>query len=409
MIKKLFKFKKLLTINYLPLFTFLFWRLLLSFASWLGQRFIPLKEGFLGGEGFGVWANFDGVHYLSIAQRGYIDFEQTFFPLYPLLIRFLAPLFRGNFLFSALFISHICLLTTLLLFSKLLQLDFKDKLSIIHHPEPEQSSVQGSTKPSSALVYGHPLIILLLFPTSFFFASVYSESLFLMLVLGAFLAAKKKGWGLAGILGALASATRLVGVFLLPALLVEFWQQKTLRNWKLAFRRNPAKRAIGNLIYLLFIPLSLFAYMFYLRKAFGDPLRFLHAQQAVGYRETARIILLPQVFWRYLKIFLTVSPHTFAFWVAVLEFGTTVLFLILTVFSFLKLSLSYSIFMLLSILTPTLTGTLNSMPRYVLTCFPGFILLGLINNRVMRVFLLSAFWFLLIILTAFFTRGYFIS
>jgi len=32
----------------------------------------------------------------------------------------------------------------------------KEILSTIHHPEPEQSSVQGSPKPSSALVYGHP-------------------------------------------------------------------------------------------------------------------------------------------------------------------------------------------------------------------------------------------------------------
>src|SRR3990167_11451176 len=47
-------------------------------------------------------ANFDGVHYLLIARQGYVQYEQAFFPLYPLFIRFLSPLFLNNHLITAL-------------------------------------------------------------------------------------------------------------------------------------------------------------------------------------------------------------------------------------------------------------------------------------------------------------------
>ena len=38
--------------------------------------------------------------------------------------------------------------------------------------------------------------------------------------------------------------------------------------------------------------------------------------------------------------------------------------------------LSYAVFAILSFITPTLTGTFSSMPRYVLVMFPAFIVLG---------------------------------
>ena len=384
MSKKSLSLKNPSTIYHLPS-TFVLWRLILFFAAYLGRRFIPLREGFLGGKSLGVWANFDGIHYLSIAKNGYANFEQTFFPLYPILIRFFAPVFKGNLLFSALFISHLSFFIALFLFLKLLSLDFKDKSVIIRNS----------------------LFIILCFPTSFFFACAYTESLFLMLVLGAFLSARRKKWWLAGILGCLASATRLAGVFLLPALLVEFWQQKKVRQRSL--KRRIDFSLVINHWPLVIIPLGLFSYMFYLYKAFGDPFLFFHAQKAVGYRETEKIVLLPQVFWRYLKIFFTVSPHLFVFQIAVLEFLITCLFLFLLVKSFFYLPLSYTLFMLLSILVPPLTGTFNSMPRYVLTCFPGFILLGMIKDKKLFFVICSLFFVLLLLLTAFFTQGYFIA
>src|SRR5258706_5842641 len=70
------------------------------------------------------------------------------------------------------------------------------------------------------------LVALLVFPTSFFFGSVYTESLFLFLSLLSFYFARKKWWILAGISGMLLSGTRIVGIAIFPVLLWEFFSSR---------------------------------------------------------------------------------------------------------------------------------------------------------------------------------------
>ena len=72
-------------------------------------------------------ANFDGAHYLLIAEQGYYQYQQAFFPLYPLLIRLLSPVFPNNRLITALVISNLSFLFGLWLFRKYL-LDNRDIL-----------------------------------------------------------------------------------------------------------------------------------------------------------------------------------------------------------------------------------------------------------------------------------------
>src|SRR3989344_1173973 len=86
------------------------------FIPYLG--FFPYKELALNynlPEFLTALANFDGAHYLLIAQ-----YQQAFFPLYPLLIRWLSPIFFNNHLLTALIISNISFLLGLFIFSKYL-------------------------------------------------------------------------------------------------------------------------------------------------------------------------------------------------------------------------------------------------------------------------------------------------
>ena len=147
---------------------FIIWRLNLELLNFLGRFILPEKNSFFGTI---PWANFDGVHYLSIAKSGYFQYEQAFFPLYPLLIRFLAPLFGGNFVISGFIISNLSLLFSLFIFWKLIGLD-ELKLN--------------SEKRKWVLIF------FLFFPTAFFFGSLYTESLFLLLILGSFYFLYKK-------------------------------------------------------------------------------------------------------------------------------------------------------------------------------------------------------------------------
>lgn len=358
--------------------SFIIWRALLIFAAWMSLKLVPLRLGFLGGgeENYLVdpllwgWANMDGAHYLSIAHNGYFQYEQAFFPLYPLLIRLFSNLTGGNYLFSALLISHLSLLGSLIIFYELL----KERYSL------------------SIARWG--IIILLVFPTSFFFVSAYTESLFFLFVLGSIYCASKKKWILAGMLGGLAGATRLVGIFLLPAIFYEWSRMK--------------KKSLNSLLGVLIIPLGLIAYMYYLWKTYGDPLLFFHVQPAFGAgRSGETLILIPQVIYRYLKIFFTAS-FSYEYLLAFFEFGVLIFACYLLIKNFKRIRPAFQIFAWLALITPTLTGSLSSFPRYTLTIFPIFIALAIGSKKIMTIYLLLSS-LLLLLLTMYFFRGYFVS
>ena len=366
---------------------FLIWRALLLVITFLGTKLLPLNEGYLGG---GIeqylknpllwsWANFDGIHYLTIAKSGY-QFRQAFFPLYPYFVRSLTT-FTENYLFSGLLISHFSLIIALFLLYKLVRLDFSEGIA------------------RRSLVY------LLIFPTSFYLGSVYSESLFLALVLGSFYAARKKHWWIAGVLGAFASATQFVGIFLFPALLVEWYSKKGKRKKKII-------KEIGECLPLFFIAVGFLFYMGYLKETVGDPLYFIHIQPLYGAQRTGvKLILLYQVFWRYIKMLITVQKLTPTYFVVILESLAGVTFLFLSIFAYLRRWFTYVTFMALAFITPTLTGTFSSLPRYVLVLFPGFILLAIWAEKYKWVRILYPLISisLLIISLLFFTRGFWVA
>src|SRR3972149_9378290 len=104
---------------------FLIWRTILFLVAKIGESVSPQRMGFLGPS---VWANFDGIHYLSIAQNGYMRFQEAFFPLYPLLIRILAKsVLFDHYLWAGLLISHVSLFIALIIFYKLVEIEFDEK------------------------------------------------------------------------------------------------------------------------------------------------------------------------------------------------------------------------------------------------------------------------------------------
>ena len=117
--------------------------------------------------------------------------------------------------------------------------------------------------------------------------------------------------------------------------------------------------------------------MNYLNYAFGDPLLFYSVQNDFGaQRETGRIVMLYQVFWRYVKMLLTVKVSSLLYYRVILEFLAGLFGLILSILSFRDVRKSYALFAFLAYILPTLTGTFSSMPRYVLPLFPLFVVLS---------------------------------
>lgn len=370
---------------------FFSWRIALLLVSILAIRFVSLgsSDRYLGG-GFTLyhlspqifsWANFDGEHYLSIAIFGYKMLEQAFFPVYPLLIRLFATPFSYD-LFSSLLnstiagilISNASFLLAIVFLFKLISLDFSKKIAFI------------------------TLLSLLTFPLSFYFGAVYNESLFLLLSVLSFYFARQKRWFLASVFGLVASATRVFGVLLLPTLLIEAYLQK---------------EKFSKIFWIFLIPLGLGGYMLYQYVTFGDPLAFYNLQTAVGEQHQPGVVLLPQVYFRYIKMILTVDKSNPIYQTIWLEFLVGIIFFVLPVYGYFKrIRLSYLFYAMIGFILPTIQGSFSSSPRYVIIFFPAFLALAILLNNLPRAvrlayLILSALF--LGIETALFLRGYWVA
>ena len=110
-------------------------------------------------------------------------------------------------------------------------------------------------------------------PFSFYFATLYSESLFLLLTVLAFAALERRRFVAAGLAGALLSATRTVGVLFVFAVAIEAIRDLRRSGWATLPRRPDL------VLSLLLVPLGLFAFMLWLHLRTGDALAFVHIQR----------------------------------------------------------------------------------------------------------------------------------
>jgi len=325
------------------------------------------------------YGNFDAAYYLLIAAKGYTA-NAGFFPLFPLSIRILTfPIknilpFDQMQYFSAIILVSFFFFVSLVIFFKLIKLDYKENVAI------------------------WSIIFLLIFPTSFFFAAIYSESLFLLLSLLAFYLARKKKWIATGFVGALLSATRLVGIVIWPALLYEYFKEN--KN-KLSFKIFP----------LLLPPLGLISYVIYNFYKWGNPFYFIAAQgNFQNNRSVDSIVLLPQTLFRYAKILLTVKPEIYEWWVALFELCFFAFALILFYVAWKKkIRISYLIFGILCFLIPASSGTFSGLPRYVTVIFPIFMTLALTKSKTFKTIYCVVSIILLFVFFMLFSRGYFIA
>lgn len=287
-----------------------------------------------------LWQRFDANLYVSIAEQGYgrIPGDTHFPPLYPLLIR-LMQFLVGNTFLAGLVVSHLATLYML----KLLYDVFK---------------AWGGVE-----LGRRALLFLAIYPTFFFFFSVYSEPVFLVSVLLAFRNMKTRSWAWAGFWTFCAILTRLQGVALLLPMLY-------LMRRDYPFLRKSA--------HWLGLALPGFGGLFYL---------YLRAKQT-----TVNTLPLLESEWQarlafpgetYLYAIKTMISGNATF-IDILNFVIATLFLVLLVIGWKKIPLEYNLFMLgnFFILLSRVVETqpLNSMSRFSLTLFPAFYTLGLVGN-----------------------------
>lgn len=322
---------------------------------------------------FEIWKRWDAESFLHIAESGYTAegehrFRIVFLPFYPALIA-LFEIFTGDYLVSAFIVSSIATLILGLVFRELVKLD---------HPEK---------------VAQYAILFLFIFPTSFYLHIPYTESLFLALAVGSFLAARKRSWLLVGILGGLACLTRVNGVILIPALAFEVWEE---------YRET--KRLNIKWLSLLLIPLGFGLYLFINYYVTGNPIMFMTHQREHWFR----YFRFPwEGIWETYKSISFKKPSEAQMHV-VQELLFVGIGLFATILGWWRLRNSYRVWMVLNWLLFISTSFVLSVPRYTLIMFPIFILMASVAVRNWWANVLFTVWSILFlaIFTTQFVRGW---
>jgi len=313
-----------------------------------------------------VWARWDSVWFLRIAEHGYdaaSGAASAFYPLYPATIGGLGRVLFGHYVLAGILVSLAAAFGSFLLLYRLAE---------------ERLGADGGRR---AVLY------LAVFPFALFLQAVYSESLYLLLTLAAFALAERRRFLPAGAAAGLALLTRPTGAALLPALAL------------LAWRERERLRALGS---LALAPLLFAAYPLYLWRAEGDPWAFVHAQRLWS-RHLSPAGPLGGI-WDGLRAGwagveqLASGSHTHVYWTAVQDtdpiraatlnlenLAFLMLFVVLTVVAWRRFGAPYGLFAALSLAIPLSVPSerwpLLSIPRFGLTIFPLFLALALIGGR----------------------------
>ncbi len=333
-----------------------------------------------------IWIRWDSQWFLEIARRGYwlrngLPMPQAFFPLYPLSIRYLAPLLGGQFYLAGLAIANAGFLAGLAAF-----------YTLVAERWGRDAAVRAAT-------------YLILFPAGFYFSALYTEGLFFGLAVGAYLWAARQRWALAGLCGMGAALTRNLGVFLFIPLAWEYLARRGLLPLAPGepFRALPPLRRLPGLAgaraaWLLLIPLGLGLYMGYLFKTTGNPLAYVDAEhrwgRAVNYpwaglrQAVANVIAEPPPKpdrpGRYHNAYRPPYRRLYS----ALDLAGWALFALLLVSAWRRrLPYSFLIFLAGGLYFPLAAPALHSMTplpsmwRYMAVLFPGFVSLALLGER----------------------------
>ena len=312
-----------------------------------------------------VWARWDSGWFLQIAEDGYShpSFTPAFFPLYPALVGAAGRVLGGHYVLAGTLVSLAACAAAFVLLYRLGRMLLDEAAA------------------RRAVLY------LAIFPTAVFLGAVYSESLYLALTIGTFLAAERGRYGLAGVTAGLALLTRPVGVALLPALALLAW-------------RSPDPR--GALLRLAAAPVAFLAYPLLLWADIGRPLEFASAQEEGWQRSLSPVGPLGGLWdgtragWAGARQ-LAAGADEAIYWpeaagdplrVAaqnIEQLAFAVLFVALAVVAWKRLGAPYGLFAGLSLALPLSVPAsdfpLLSIQRFGLAVFPCFLALATLGSR----------------------------
>ncbi len=316
-------------------------------------------------------ASGDVPHYIEIAGNGYASSGDTanlivFYPLYPLLMKIFAFIFRDYFV-SGVIISNICMGVSAYYLYRLAQRELNtDKAK-------------------------DSLVIYLLYPMGAFMVQPFTESLFLMLTLICLYYIREKKWLICGIAGLLATLSRSQGIALLvPAVYgaVVYMVRK--------------KKFVLSSLATFFIPVGTFIYLLINKIVQGDFFAFVEHQAAEPWYNVSHWISdnLARHYEGAMDYF---SLGIIIYWAQIILYFVGVAALFYGIHK--KVATSIVAYGGAYIFLSYLHGWLISGPRYMMGCVPLYIIYGAVDNRIIKNIILLACGIFAVFVTLCMWRG----
>lgn len=319
------------------------------------------------------FTRFDAGWYYQIARYGYLFVpggpsagvgkagKIAYFPLYPLLMRYAGRLFgrsAADVYFGGILVSWAAFIAAMIALFFLARLDL-----------PRIRAERAA-------------LLTAVFPFSFFFGMVYTEALFLLLSVLAFYAFRTRRWISGGLCGALASATRVNGILLLPALAWIAWRTAEPTH------RDRAQAVAG----LLLVGTGIGLYSLYVYQIGGNPLEWAASISRWNYHPggppwTAPLHMIGRLTTHPYR-YLTTDP------MAVYDtlYGLSgVLFTLAIPFVWRRFGAGYGLFMVANLWLPLSSGVFEGVGRYCSVLFPAFLWLATIRSRAISTAILIVF------------------
>ena len=303
----------------------------------------------------------DSGWYFDIARTGYDATAAVaggrsniaFAPVYPLLMRFVGRLFGrapGDVYLGGIVVSWLSFAVAMVVLYRLALLDL-----------PRRRAERA-------------VLLTAIFPFAFLFGAVYTESTFLLFTLIAFHGFRTRRWALGGIAGALATATRVTGIMMWPALA---WMA-----WRAAEPTRRDRAAAGAA--LVVATFGFLGYCAYIYDLTGQPLLWATAltRWGSGYHPGGAPWSAP------LNLLRQLLTHPYAFLASnpmalydTLYGVTALLFAAMIPFVWRRFGAGYGLFMLVNLYVPLSSGAFEGLGRYCSVLFPAFIWLASIRSR----------------------------
>lgn len=296
-----------------------------------------------------LWNVWDAPHYISVASSGYqkIGDELNFIiylPFFPLLIAVFKFIFQTSFLISGYLVSFVSSVLLAIILYKLVLLDYSKNTAVL------------------------AVLMLFIFPTSFFLHIPYTEAVFMLVSVTAFYLARKRRYFLSFLFVSLAASTKIAGLALIPAIFAEIF---------FSDRQNFNQR---NIMIGLLISLSGFlSYLFLNYFLWGDSLYFTIIQKQHWFETFAPfgqglMTAFKSLSWRIgLEKIMLGYGQIAAFFLA----------LVLSLYVLIKVRISYGIFSVIVLWMSYSMSFWVCMPRYILSIFPMFIGLALLSKNML--------------------------